>query len=699
MLKFEALIDGTYGMDSNAFQAVAQSADYDPFARVLAELGQLQAKFIQGEDVLLPICRTLGELSGASAVVLVQAGQVADEEMPESAACWCQDPVRYIPLWKELRQWPFAHQQPLVHCWGAYVVWPAGEQNMMIFFRDVTDGWLEFLMEQSALLSDITMGMLLPQTQQWRQVNTSSQLSGYDTQMFRSVVSNSEDLILVLSRDSESDTRTNIIYANAASTAITLFPRSQLLGRSVQSLFADSPDAGVEQLALLEAIAGNREYDGEIWVTRADGERALLHIHMVELEQQEQGRLFALVGRDRTEQKKMQLVMARTQKMQAIGQLVGGIAHDFNNILGVLKGNMELMQLKNRDDKLEKYLDTAFKACQRGTDLTRRLLQFSRQEQFNACNCDVNEIIGGLEDLFSKSLTSSINLTADLASALPPIWVDRGDFEDALLNLAINARDAMEGEGELIIRTGAEQMSGVLPGAGGNTVMEKGLYVWISIIDNGSGIPPHLLEKIYEPFFSTKDKSKGTGLGLAMVYGFVKRSNGYMSVLSTGPCGTEFRLWFPVSKNDQPATTKVHPQRQSRQVKVAEKKKAIVVDDEIELLDVLGDFCEILGIEVEAYSDPREVSARYASGGCDADILITDVLMPGGINGYELANILQASNKDIKVMLISGFIHDIGISKQEEMPYQVLNKPFDLPSFTQALMQTGIQFNEKEGTQ
>ena len=315
-----------------------------------------------------------------------------------------------------------------------------------------------------------------------------------------------------------------IVYANAAATSVSHYPRSHLIGKPITMLF-EFGQTEYEGSGLLYAINQRTDFDGELICTTADKEEALLHMHLVALEETSgHGSLFALVGRDITEQRQLQYIMARTQKMQAMGQLVGGIAHDFNNILGVLKGNLELLELKNAEGKLLRYLSNAFKACQRGTDLTRRLLQFSRQEQFRALPCRVNDVIAGMEELLGKSLTTQIKLKTEISTDTADIYVDRGDLEDALLNLVLNAKDAMGGEGEISIKTDTTLLNGLLPGITGSPKVEDGEYVTVSVIDSGCGIPVDLLEKIFEPFFTTKDKSKGTGLGLSMVYGFVKRS-------------------------------------------------------------------------------------------------------------------------------------------------------------------------------
>ncbi|WP_338592109.1 ATP-binding protein [Shewanella khirikhana] len=678
-------------MDSGANNMLldARQAIFDP--ALLAELGRLQARFIRGEDVILPLCRILAEHSGSQAVLMVEKSNVNAEEMPPSASCWCRDSVRYLTLWKDIRDWPFAEQEGLVHCWHKFVVWPVKHTDLLVFFHSPKDAWFGFMLSFGELIADILMGILTRQSLQWH--NRLQELAGGESEqeMFRAIVSNSDDFILVVKQYHEGSSE--IVYANAAVICISLYPRSQLQGMSLAQLFPKGTQANGNEVDLCASLTAGQDFDDEIYCRKANGELAFLHMHVVALEQDNKGGLFALIGRDYTEYRAMEHTVARTQKMQAIGQLVGGIAHDFNNILGVLKGNVELMQLKNRDERLESYLNTALKSCQRGTELTRRLLQFSRQEQFNAQHCQVNEVIESLKDLFAKSLTSQIRLQFEPAPQTMDVMVDRGDLEDALLNLVINAKDAMNGEGTLTISTGEQDLAGFLPGLGGKVMVEAGRYVWISVTDSGHGIPLHLLEKIFEPFFTTKDKSKGTGLGLAMIYGFVKRSSGYMNVIATGPCGTEFRLWFPAVKAKKAALAPKLT-RDSSVPQVAGPLKALLVDDEPELLNVLSDYCQLMGMEVETFSDGVSIREKYLHNPCDAGLLVTDVLMPGGINGYELASELSALHP-MPVLLVSGFIEDIGVEKHEEMPFKVLHKPFELSAFANALAEVGVKFAGK----
>nr|WP_275661350.1 ATP-binding protein [Shewanella sp. Isolate7] len=609
--------------------------------------------------------------------------------MPADVTCWCRDSMRYITLWRQVKDWPLLDGQRGAHLWQRFVVWPIEGLDVNIFFYRPVKGWLSFLTSYQTFIADSISGMLQQQSLDWQQSRNAQIIKSIDTEMYQSIVSNSEDMIVVASR--QKGMAPVIMYANAAATAISQYPRSQLIGKSIELFFGDQDDKAQE---LLEAIELRLEFTGELVCSTATGEKVILHTHLIALnEQYEDGSLFTLVGRDITEQKLMQNTMARTQKMQAMGQLVGGVAHDFNNILGVLKGNLELMELKGKDDTIARYLATALKACQRGTDLTRRLLQFSRQEQFSAQPLQVNEVLLGLEELLEKSLTTQVSLNILPQASMRDICVDRGDLEDALINLVLNAKDAMHGEGQITIATGEQYLSGYLPGVGNTVSTDNRDYVWISVIDQGGGIADHLLDKIFEPFFTTKDKSKGTGLGLSMVYGFVKRSNGYMSIMHTGAEGTEIRLWFPAIKPVERQSERHH--RPLEYPKVARPIKVLIVDDEPDLLEVLCDHCQMMGMEVLAYTDPLLVREQFSGGIDNIDLIISDLLMPGGINGYELVTDLSRHTA-IPVLLISGYVGDVGISSREDLPFKVLQKPFDISAFVRGLEEIGIEFVQGE---
>lgn len=654
-------------------------------ATLLLQLAQLQAQFIQGQAVRVALTRVLAEHSQASVVLLVDINELDNDAMPLSCSSSSAITSVNANYWSEIRHWPHAPEPKCVHAWLHYSVWPIANSSLVIFFAQPDAKWQDTLSEKQQILTDIIYPMLVAP----KPLTIPVPVATNTNNVFQNIVDSFEYMTMIIQVDSRGIPI--IAYANDATAKISHYLIGELIGKPIAMLFAQHDKQVTDFESFNDALTQFTGFDGEIKMNRHHDETTIMKVNLFAVNLASET-VSVLIAHDISMELQMQQAMSRTQKMQALGQLVGGIAHDFNNILGVLKGNLELMQLKNRQESLDKYLTTAFKACSRGTDLTRRLLQFSRQEQFNAQNCSINEVISGLKDIFDKSLTAQVQIAMEFGADLDDICVDRGDLEDAMLNMTINARDAMEGVGALTIRTGQEWLGGKLPGSLTDTQVKSGHYVWISVKDTGCGIPLHLVEKIYEPFFTMKDKSKGTGLGLSMIYGFVKRSHGYMSVVDTGPHGTEFKMWFPAQEKKAHQAVIDTDTNLLHYPKVMSPFKVLIVDDEPEIVAVVQDYCEMLGMTIETCTDPVTVSRKYSGGNCDAQLLITDVLMPGGLNGYNLAQNLQENNPSLSVLLISGYIHDIGISKQKEMPYPVLNKPFDIKGLIKAMLKLGIKF-------
>lgn len=255
------------------------------------------------------------------------------------------------------------------------------------------------------------------------------------------------------------------------------------------------------------------------------------------------------IARDVTDEQATEIQLRRAQKMDAVGQMAGGIAHDFNNILGIILGNLEL--LKNdaaENDKILKRADTINKSAQRAADLTNQLLDFSRQQVTRVEKINVNVTLEEMKNLITRSVTPGVEIEYQFTKDLWFTAVDPGDFHDALLNLTLNARDAMERHGHLLFKTRNRllnqnyciQNPGVHPGK----------YVQLSVDDSGEGIPPDLLDRVFEPFFTTKPQGKGTGLGLSMIFAFVKRSKGHIKIKSELGVGTSFNIFLPRCVND-----------------------------------------------------------------------------------------------------------------------------------------------------
>jgi len=359
---------------------------------------------------------------------------------------------------------------------------------------------------------------------------------------------------------------------------------------------------------------------------------------------------FSAIILDITERKQSEAVLRRSHKMEALGQLTGGIAHDFNNILGIILGNVELLERHIvGDEKALNRLEAINKSALRAADLTKQLLGFSRSQAAQTRATDINKILAEMGNLIRRSITPEVEVNQQLAHDLWLTEIDPGDFQDALLNLILNARDAMPGGGQLTFETSnctlnaayCTQNPGAIPGE----------YVQLTVSDTGEGISPEVRERIFEPFFTTKVQGKGTGLGLAMVFGFINRSGGHINVYSELGIGTSFRFYLPrLSQQEQvielvDERTDVLPQGH---------ETILAVDDEKGLLELTQASLESLGYCVITASDGQEALVRLANDS-SIGLLFSDVVMPGGMNGYELAERATTIFPNLKVLLTSGY--------------------------------------------
>jgi PAS domain S-box-containing protein len=370
-------------------------------------------------------------------------------------------------------------------------------------------------------------------------------------------------------------------------------------------------------------------------------------------------RYLATIERDVSDRKEMERRLHQADKMQALGTLAGGVAHDFNNLLMVVMGSLDLARRHvGADPKLGRLLDNAHLAATRGASLTQRLLNFSRVSQLNKQPVDVNQLVLEMQDLLNRTLGTEIRISHELAADLGTVMLDRDQLELAILNLCINARDAMPEGGTVAIATRPIDLR-----RKNRLGLEPGRHVMVSVRDTGTGIPPDVLARVFEPFFTTKDVGQGTGLGLSMVYGFAQQSGGKVDIRTSLGEGTSVDLYFPVSEAAQ-ADTVSDPkeQRRSRQARI------LLVDDDAGVREVTAAFLNECGHEV--------VEAASASAALDMvlerpfDVLVADVAMPD-MNGVELADRIRAKLADLPVVLITGFS-----SIKQPHPYAMLAKPF-----------------------
>jgi PAS domain S-box-containing protein len=353
---------------------------------------------------------------------------------------------------------------------------------------------------------------------------------------------------------------------------------------------------------------------------------------------------------DITEKFTNEIALRRAQKMEAVGQLTGGIAHDFNNILGIVIGNLELLQATViGNDKALDRIKKALKGALRGADITRRLLSFSRDKTQECQRINVNNVIGDMDDLITKSLTVSIEVLTYLADDLWLINIDPGDVEDAILNLSLNAKDAMPEGGSLFIETSNKVFDDRYVRA--NPGSSRGDFVMISVSDNGTGMTEEVKELVLEPFFSTKEPGKGTGLGLSMVYGFVKRSGGHIKIYTELGEGTTFNLFLPRAREEVQLDNQ---KEKSTTVLPRGTQTILIVDDEEALVDVATEYLNDLGYSVLTALDAKQ-ALRVIEDNNNIDLVFSDVIMPGGMDGYQLADVVHKTHPKIKTLLVSGF--------------------------------------------
>jgi PAS domain S-box-containing protein len=380
-------------------------------------------------------------------------------------------------------------------------------------------------------------------------------------------------------------------------------------------------------------------------------------------------------GRDITERRAMEEQLRQAQRLEAVGQLTGGVAHDFNNLLAVIMGNLEILrrELRGASDHAQ-LVEGALHAAERGATLIRRLLAFSRRQTLSPRPIDLNALVRDTLDLVRRALGARVQLETAFDADLWPCTVDAAQVETALLNLAINARDAMPAGGKVRISTRNVLLAGDLETPADGTSKGKGPgepFVCIAVTDTGVGIPPEIRDRVFEPFFSTKAPGQGTGLGLSMVFGFVKQSNGQVRLVSEMGKGTTFSLYFPRSE----AAATVRP-RPATVTPLAKDESILLVEDDAEVRIMLERLLSELGYRVTAATDGRSALALLEKG-LVPDLLVTDVVLPEGPSGFELADLARTRVPALKLLFTSGYSqHLAGRRPAAVASAPLLAKPF-----------------------
>lgn len=491
---------------------------------------------------------------------------------------------------------------------------------------------------------------------------------------FRTLVSGVVDYALIML-----DPNGVVTNWNVGAQKIKGYTAEEILGQHFSRFYTEADRSAGAPIRALHIAAEHGRYEAEGWRMRKDGTLFWASVVM-DAVRDDEGRLigYAKITRDITDKRNAQLELqraheqlAQAQKMEALGQLTGGVAHDFNNLLMVVGGQAQLLRRRLADDpKALKALDAIELSTRRGEDLTRHLLSFAKRQRLQPVSLALADRAAGLRELLSASVASSIDLLVDFPAPLWPIQADLSELELALLNLAVNARDAMPNGGVLSIT--AENLT--LDGKSRDGDLQ-GDFVAIKVADTGQGIPDDILPRIFDPFFTTKEVSKGTGLGLSQVYGFAQQSGGRVTVESHLGRGTSFTLYLPRARQAPKGA------EQAQAVETSHGANVLVVEDNPEVADVAASMLEQLGHQVRVVSNAG-AALSVLSEPERPDVVFSDIVMAGEMDGVTLARRMRDEVPDVPILLATGYsqaAERIG----DEFP--ILRKPYKMSDLNQAL--------------
>lgn len=419
----------------------------------------------------------------------------------------------------------------------------------------------------------------------------------------------------------------------------------------------------------------------EVVGLRKDGSTFPMHLSVGEFEADGEV-FFTGIVHDLSARKDAEHALQQVQKMDAIGQLTGGMAHDFNNLLTVIIGNLELLEPQLTDEDQRDLLTDVMEAADLGARLTSRLLAFARRSPLEPRAVDLNSMTLKLTDMLQRTLGETISLNSSLNTDLWSILVDPAQLESAIINLAINSRDAMPDGGKLLLETGNVTFDE--HDVGMETVPEPGDYVSLSITDTGEGMSEDVRKKAFEPFFTTKDAGRGTGLGLSMVYGFAKQSGGYAAIYSESGTGTTINLYLPRYLNSGEELSGISDDSHLPRGK-GELVLAVEDDDRVRRLTTTR--LKDLGYRVIAASDGAE-ALKSLEAEPAVQLVFTDLVMPGGMSGYDLCQQVRARWPGVPVLLTSGYAEEvINSDRLAAENLRLLRKPYRQSRLARSLRQ------------
>lgn len=426
----------------------------------------------------------------------------------------------------------------------------------------------------------------------------------------------------------------------------------------------------------------------ELDLLRADGTKLNLLANVV-ADTDEEGRISEVKGYliDISKRKNLEQQLRQAQKLEAIGRLAGGVAHDFNNILTVILGYSTIVRekLQNNDTSIESEVSGIEEAARRASTLTRQLLAFSRRQILKPKQIHLNELIKNLEKMMRRLVSEEVGMYLDLSADPDTVWVDPGQIEQVLMNLIVNARDAMPAGGRISIRTINHEFDSPEPSPMGE--IPPGEYVCAAVRDTGVGIEPNMLKMIFEPFFTTKSEEKGTGLGLSTVYGIIKQSSGFLKIDTEPNKGSTFWILLPVSNNQSEAPKSSRGVEQT----YTGSEKILVVEDEASLRNLVERILRLYGYSVVLAAGPEVALKLLESDDTGFDLMVTDLVMPH-MGGEELAQRFAERSPSTKIVFMSGYPHKLHAKEAPEslqdatIPF--ISKPFSPEEFVRVIRTT-----------
>jgi PAS domain S-box-containing protein len=473
------------------------------------------------------------------------------------------------------------------------------------------------------------------------------------------------------------DAAGNVINWNPGAQRIKGYARDEIIGQHFSRFYTEEDRRNRVPWKALETAATTGKFETEGWRVRKDGNRFWASV-VINAIRDACGEVvgFAKVTRDLTERREAEARLAQSQKMESIGQLTGGVAHDFNNLLTIIIGNLEALQRDVRDDgldrsSLQRAADNAMRGARRAEALTQRLLAFSRQQPLEPTSVDVGRLVSGMSDLLRRTLGEQVAFETVLAGGLWRAFADPNQLEVAIVNLAVNARDAMPNGGKLTIETANVHLDEIYAAAQAEVV--PGQYVLLAITDTGIGMPPDVKAKAFDPFFTTKDVGQGTGLGLSQVYGFVKQSRGHATIYSEVGEGTTVKIYLPrhhsgADEKEEPVVHGIARGRRSETV--------LVVEDDEDVRTYTSESLRELGYSVLEAPQAR-AALQILEAHPDIAVIFTDVGLPGGMNGRHLAEEARKRNPRVKILFTTGYARNAIVHDGRLDPgVELLPKPF-----------------------